>query len=130
MSAIEQNLFTYLSTYAGLTALISTRIYPNHILQGATLPNVTYFRVSTPRVASHDSSSIGSELSHPRIQFSSWATTYASCKAINDQLRKALQGNPTVTGIQSSLSADEVIRYEPDTELFHGVNDFIVWAVE
>jgi hypothetical protein len=100
MTVIDESLFSYLSTYAGLTALVSNRVFAFKIPQGATLPCVTFQRISTPRVPSHDSVGIGNELAHPRFQFDAWADSYAGAKAINDQLRAALHGKTGLIGTQ------------------------------
>jgi len=100
MSVLEESLYGYLSTYAGLTALVSDRVYAFRIPQGATLPCVTFQRIDTPRILAHDTSGIGSNLAYPRFQFDAWATTYASAKAINDQIRAALNGKTGLIGTQ------------------------------
>ena len=46
---LEEALYTYLSTYAGLIALTSTRIYPEEKPQNCIMPAVVYSRISTPR---------------------------------------------------------------------------------
>jgi hypothetical protein len=88
---IEAGLVYKLTTTAGLTALISTRTYLERIPQGATLPCLTYQRISTPRLLAHDTSG-SAGTAHPRFQFDAWATTYSSAKAITDALRAALNG--------------------------------------
>ena len=100
MTVLEESLYSYLSTYAGLVSLISTRVYAFRIPQEATLPCMTYQRISTPRDLTHDTAGAGSDLAHPRFQFDAWATTYASAKAIADQLRAALNGRRGLTGTQ------------------------------
>lgn len=44
---LEEALYRRMSTYAELTALVSTRIYPNTIPQDATLPAVSYQKISS-----------------------------------------------------------------------------------
>jgi hypothetical protein len=130
MAVLEEGLYAYLSTYAGLTSLISTRVYPLVIPQGATLPCLTYQRISTNRSLSHDSSGIGSELTSSRFQFDAWATTALSAKAITDQVRAALNGKKgtmaSVT-IQAGLVDDEQSLFEPDTKLYRSRSDFFIW---
>lgn len=130
MAVLEEGLFTYLSTYAGLVSLIEARVYPDFMPQGATLPCLTYQRISTPRNLSHDTSGIGSDLAHPRFQFTTWATTKESAKAINEQVRAALNGHTGTTGgvtINTALVADERYRYEPEIQLHSYQSDFIIW---
>jgi phage tail sheath gpL-like len=100
MTVLDESLFSYLSNYAGLTALVSTRVYAFQIQQGATLPCVTFQRIDTPRELTHDASGTGSDLAHPRFQFDVWAETYAAAKAINDQVRAALNGKTGLIGSQ------------------------------
>jgi hypothetical protein len=133
---IEEGLGSYLSTYGGLVALIGARVYLNRIPQKATLPLLTYQRISTPRLLSHDTSGL-TGTAHPRFQFDAWAGTYATAKAINDQVRAALNGHTgTVTigadsvVIQAALVNDE--RYNPDLDagLERISSDYIVWHLE
>jgi len=100
MTVLDESLFSYLANYAGLVSLVSTRVYPFSMPDDATLPCVTFQRIDTPRELSHDSSGIGNELAHPRFQFDAWAETYASAKAINDQIRAALNGKTGLIGSQ------------------------------
>lgn len=100
MTVLDESIYSYLSNYAGLTALVSNRVYAFRIPQEATLPCVLFQRISTPRELSHDSSGIGNELAHPRFQFDAFAETYASAKAINDQIRAALNGKTGLIGSQ------------------------------
>lgn len=133
MAVLEEGLYTYLTTFAGLTALISTRVYAFRIPQGGTLPCVTYQRISTPRELSHDSAGIGNELAHPRFQFDAWATTYASAKAISDQLRSALNGHKSTTGsvtVNGILVQDERTSFEPETSLFRVSCDYVIWHTD
>jgi len=100
MTVLDESLYSYLANYSGLTALVSDRIYAFRIPQEATLPCVIFQRIDTPRELSHDSSGIGNELAHPRFQFDAYAETYASAKAINEQIRAALNGKRGLIGSQ------------------------------
>lgn len=133
MAVLEEGLVTYLKTVAGLTALISTRIYAFAIPQEATLPCVTYQRISTPRYPSHDTSGASGNLSRPRVQFDAWATTYSSAKAITDQLRAALNGKKGSTGgvtLQGALVVEEAPTYEPETKLYRSRSDYFIWILD
>jgi len=136
-AVLEQGLVSYLTQYAGLVSLISTRVYNFKIPQDATLPCLVYQRISTPRVLTHDTSGSGSDLSSPRFQFDAWATTSSSVKAITDQVRAAMNGKSGTIGtagnavtIQGALVDDEAPSYDPDTELFRSRSDYIIWHVD
>jgi hypothetical protein len=130
MAELETVLFTRLSTYAGLIALTSTRIYPLIMPQNPTLPAVTYQRIDGPRESAF-SAEMG--LAHPRIQVDSWAKTYAGAKAVATQVRTALQRwsseavDPVVLDCLLESDGDE---YEPDANIYRVRQDWIVWHRE
>lgn len=134
MATLDEGLYTYLSTFAGLTALVSTRVYAYKIPQGATLPAVTFQRISTARSLTHDTSGAGGDLSSPRFQFDAWATTYSSAKAIANQLRAALNGKKgtiaTGVSINAALVEDERPSYEPETNIYQISCDYFIWHVD
>lgn len=137
MAVLEEGLFSYLSTYAGLVALIGARVYPMRIPQGATLPCLTYQRISTPRILTHDSSGATGDLAHPRFQFDAWSPTQKAAKAITDQLRAALNGKqgsigtaPSNVTIRSALVESEVPDFDPETKLYRSRSDYFIWHEE
>jgi len=84
---IEEAMKAYLLTKTGLTALISTRIAPDDISDGLSLPCVVYQKTSD----SKDHFLTGqSNLERPVFQFSAYATTKATARAITNQLKTAL----------------------------------------
>lgn len=107
--SIESALFTALTGNAGLSALISTRIYPDAMPQGATLPCIVYQRISTPRTQGFGSTQ-AVIASRPRFQFSCWATTQASALAVCAALRTAL----LATSYPVTLESEYTMR-DPDT---------------
>lgn len=130
---IEEAIYSYLSTYAGLTALTSTRIYPGALPQKCTLPAIVYSRISTPRVHT-----MGNDpgLASPKFQFDIWAETLLSALGVKAQLKKALQDYSGTMGgaggvtVQAILLDDERQDYEPETKLHNIQMDFIIWHLE
>lgn len=136
MITIEEGLFAYLSTNAGLVALISTRVYPNKLPETVTLPALTYQRIDSPRVHTHDTSG-ATGTAYPRFQFDAWATTYASAKAITDALRAALNGyrgtmgtGGTAVTVQGALVQDESFDDFADAGMLRISSDYIIWHLE
>jgi len=134
--SIEAGLVYKLTNTAGITALVSTRVYLETIPQGATLPCITYQRISTPRLTAHDTSGSAGTAS-PRFQFDAWATTYASARAIADALRAALNGyKGTITSGADSVVVQSILidgeSSEPD--LVAGLarirSDYVIYHVE
>ncbi len=137
MTVLEEGLYSYLSGYAGLTALIGTRIYPVRLPQGALLPCLTYQRMTTPRIMTHDTSGMSGTLAEPRLQFDAWAETYKECKDITDQVRAALNGktgsigtSPNAVTIRAALVDNELSEYYADVELYRIMSDYIIWQEE
>lgn len=137
MTTVEQGLVSYLTGYAGLTALVSTRIYPYMIPQDATLPCVTYQRIGTPRTLTHGDTGATGTLARPRIQFSCWAATLSSAMDIAYQLRAALNGKkgsigtaPNNVTVRAILVDNELDDRDPETKLFRVIADYLVWQEE
>lgn len=118
---IETDIFTRLSTFAGLMALIGTRIYPDLLPQNPTLPAVTLFKVSNPREITHSGDS---SLQHPHYQFSCWALTYGQVWAVAEQVRLALQG---LTSAGVGIYDNGYDLYDEETGYYHVAVDIIIW---
>lgn len=127
---LEESLYAYLKTHAGLNALVGTRIYPLILPQPPTLPAVTYFKIS--RVNQRTMGNPTDVLKRVRVQFSCWATTYAGAKAIAEQVMAALQdfrGEMGGTGGVQVLDGDVINEqdlYETDTGIYHVPVDVLI----
>lgn len=119
---IEADLYTRLSGFAGLTALVSTRIYPLVIPQDGALPAVAYQRISAIRT-----SSMGEDdgIVRARFQVTVWDTTFDSIRAVAEQIRQALQ-RYTTSGIQAIYFLNETDLYDPETLEYGSALDFEV----
>ena len=100
MSTIEDVLFARLSGFAGLTALVSTRIYPLKLPQSPVYPACVYLRASTGReqLMGNDAGIV-----RPRFQVSTYAQKYSDATSglieTAEQVRLALQRyRATVSG--------------------------------
>lgn len=133
MAVLEEGIAAFLIADAAIGAVVADRIYPMMIPQGATIPCLTYQRISTPRITTHDSSGSTGDLAHPRFQFDAWAETQKSAKAISDVLRGVLHGKTGAMGgvtIRAALADNEVPEYVPDIELYRSRSDYIIWHQE
>lgn len=120
---IEEDLYSYLSTYAGLVALVDTRIYPLVGPQKVTAPYCTYQKISPGRMYSHSGFS---GLSKPRMQVSCYGSTYAQVKAVAAQVIAAVEAWPGASNIQAAFVENELDMYDPETGLYHVPVDFFV----
>lgn len=136
MITIEEGLVYHLKANAGIVTLVSDRVFPNKLPQTITLPAITLQRISTPRVLTHDTSGL-TGTAHPRIQFDAWGATYASCKAVTDAIRAAINGykgtmgaGATAVTVQGALIDDERYDNSPDTGMHRIMSDYIIWHLE
>lgn len=135
MSVIEEAVCKILKDAAGVAAIVSTRIYPQVIPQGGTMPAITYQRISGPRLRSLAGAST---LAHPRFQINCWATTYKGASQLEDAVRAAFDdylGTVLSVGIQAvDLQDDgdmlEVAEEQRDRRRFGRRMDFEIWHVE
>lgn len=126
---IEETLFTRLSTYANLTALIGTspvRLYPVIMPEGTVKPAVTYQLISKPTEAA-----MGTDpgLAHARYQFTAWAETMTAARNVIKQVRLALERYRT-TGLQDCLVESEYDLHDDAAYIFGRGLDVIVHHTE
>ena len=108
-------LYTYLSTYSGLSTIIGTRIYPDTLPQNVTYPAATYQYVDEDEI---DTFEQPNTLISPTYQFDSYATTRAVADSIADQLRLAFKNYSGVMGGTGgvTVSGVELISRNTSTE--------------
>jgi len=127
---IEEALYTRLTGYAGLAALIGARVYPDKAPQDATYPLVVYQRVSGPRVHSHQGFS---NLAYPRFQFTAWADDFKEVRELAAQVKLALDGYAGTVGsetIYAILIGNELDIFNNATNRNGALIDAVVWHKE
>lgn len=109
---IEAGLVAYLNARAGLTAIVSDRIYPLLVPQaekGApdNYPAATYQIIDEPN--EHSLAGV-SQLAHPRVQLTGWGRTYGAALQVRDALVDAMDGFRGTMGtftVSPCLKVDE-----------------------
>lgn len=127
---ITEALYTKLSSTAGLTALVSTRIYPDLMPQSPTLPAVTYQMISNVREERHRGQTGDAR---PRFQLTCWAATALAAAAVANQVRlavMAMSGTIAAVAITGVWNAGETRGYEPDTLRYFSAIDFFIAHTE
>ena len=133
MAVLEEGIAAFLIADATIHAKVADKIYPMMIPQGATLPCLTFQRISTPRIVTMDSSGATGDLTSPRFQFDAWGVTQKEVKAISDALRTVLHGKTGATGgvtIRAALAENEAPEFDPESELYRSRSDYIIWIEE
>lgn len=82
------DLRTYLLAQSGVSTLIGTRMYPNTLPQGATLPAVVYHRISGTHVESLGGIKAAGTC---RVQLDGYAATRLAADAVGDAIVAALR---------------------------------------
>lgn len=134
---IESALYSYLSNKASITALVSTRIYPEVGPNDAGYPFITYITVTGDQ--QHDMSG-ASGLTNVRMQIDAWADIIADRVSVSEALRNALDGFTGNMGtenlnIRSCFLADYSTLRETEPEgrgqpIYRASLDFSIWHVE
>jgi len=125
---IEKAITSILKNSADVAALVGTRVYAFRLPQNATLPAITYHRVSTYRLITHDQTSTG--LSNPRFQFNLYANSIDVCKQMSAAVRKAFLGyqaevgTTTKVSIYAILPESEIDIIEADLDLYYTMVDY------
>jgi len=84
MSAIGEALRTKLLSYAAVSTLIGQRMYPDALVQNATMPAVVYYVTSTERESHLQGLS---KLAHARFTIECYALTRTTASAISRAIR-------------------------------------------
>jgi len=131
MAEVEKGIYARLTGQSGVTNLVRTNIYPGIAPLNASFPYLTYFKVSGPRIHAMKSDP---GLACPRIQVSTWSTSYSQLKAIALQVRTALQDFSGTTGgvtFQRIFFENEYDLPEVDIKakkIYHHIaQDYIAW---
>lgn len=83
-SDVGKALRTKLLSYAGVSALVGQRMYPDALLQNATLPAIVYSKISTQR--DHTTGDV-TRLAHARFQLDCYGTSRDSSNDISHAIR-------------------------------------------
>lgn len=122
--SIEAVIYSRLSGFAGLAALVGNRIYPIVVPQDAPLPAVVYRRSDTiPRepLISRDTGTVQPIMEITAIVETGGAgTPYDVLCAIADQIRLALQRwHDIAAGVSDTYILGEIDDYEPESRTFY-----------
>ena len=126
MADVTEALYSQLAATAGLTALVSTRIYPDLMPQPPTLPAVVYQMISNVREERHGGQTGDAR---PRFQVTCWASTALAAAAVAVQVRlavMAMSGTIAAVAVIGAWNAGESRGYEPDTLRHFVAVDFFV----
>lgn len=116
MSAIGEAFRTKLLSYSTVSTIVGQRMYPDALKQGATIPAIVYYVISTDR--EHYVGGL-TKAAHARIQIDCYAATRTAASALSKAIRET--GIDSFTGTVSNYqfqgvefdSGDEYIQEPP-----------------
>jgi hypothetical protein len=125
---LEEALRGQLIAYAPLAALVGDRVYQMQLTETATLPAVSFFRISTVPLSHRNISHFG----RVRVQVDGWAESAAEIGTLRHHLKSALVGwqqgaDPRVDG---TLLQDDRTIIEPQLGRWRASIDFTFFAEE
>ena len=125
---LNQEIFRQLTTYPGLAALISDRVFPMGVAIQKTsplgLPYVTHHRVA--EVPTYTSARRAATLDEMHVQFDIWAGDPDSARNTAAQLKAALD-NWTSPAVNRAFIRHDSDFYESDTKLYRVSVDAQIW---
>jgi hypothetical protein len=122
MSTSGEDLYSVLSAHAGLTALVSDRIYPVEAEQFIVLPLVVFTQISTSPNATHGEGVTDATLDTVDYQIDCYAESPLIAEQILAQVRLAVEGS-SLLGLMRSRRA---LSRAEDADA-HGVTgDFLI----
>lgn len=122
MTTPTEAVYTVLQNFAGLTALVSTRVYAILMPQDPTVPAVTFQRITAERVSTLAPAG-GNGVERARIRVIAWGKTLAECQAVAEQVRQAMNAATTFK-VEHLVEIDD---FENDTLLYSVLTDYAVW---
>jgi hypothetical protein len=118
---IQSDLFAALGQYAGLSALVGTRIYPDVAPEDVVRPYVVWQEVATVPVNGIDGHH---SLNNYRIQIVSLDTTALRARAVAVQVRAAMAAAIAFKSIEVDFGTAD---FEVGSKVFGMRSDFSVW---
>ncbi len=128
MNNVEAVLYSKLTSFAGVTALVADRVYPLLAPQDITRPFITYQRISSPRIKNLQGASYTAQT---RFQIDCYALSYMAARELSGQVRLALDGWSNLTTAvaikgSSLINDSDFPVTETDPKLYRVMMEFLI----
>lgn len=121
--SVEKDITTFLLNKDDISSLVGQRVYPIRLIDGVSLPALTYMRVSSTRERSHD----GTYRISPNLQIDCWGNTYAEARELADTVIDTLDNFTGIWTNQISIfNIDDRDISESETGIYHIITEFEV----
>jgi len=123
---LSNAIYDLLSTDAGVSAIVGTRIYPLLIEQGADMPAIAYTLISNTRVPALNADTT---ITEARVQVDLYGNTFDSVVLLADAVRVAAQRyagtNATVVILDIIIESESHSR-DDTADLFRVSTDLMI----
>ena len=119
---LEESIYSYLSNYAGLTALVDKKIFPLIVPENVILPAVIYQQISsiiTESIYRDDGTA------WVNVQFKILGTSYSNSKAIAKQVKTAFFNFSGVMG-SGGVNVGAVRRISDDLDFYDDEKEYSI----
>lgn len=130
MADIWKALPYHLIQNSGLSALISSRVYPIRLPQGTTLPAICYQDISAAFTQAHGEKSA---LPRPRFQFTIYSETVEVANSVGAALKACIDGykgnmgtGAYITKVEACLLKNELSNDDPETGVYLRYQDYVI----
>jgi len=123
---IENAIYSRLSGFAGLSALVNARIYPLHLPQKPSYPCVAYRRVSSKPISLL---AADTDIMESTFDIASFSKEEDESFIVAEQIRLALQrwsGTEATVVVMDCMLLNIDQNYEPDLEIYESELSFMV----
>ena len=115
---IEDAIYSRLAGFAGLSALVGTRIYPMHLPQKPNFPCLAYRRVSSSPI---NALAVDTDIMTCNFDVASFSKTADECYSVAEQIRLSLQrwqGTESGVVVMDCMITNIDQDYQPDLEIY------------
>jgi hypothetical protein len=123
--AIQSLVYTALAGYAGVSALVAARVFPDIAPQDTVKPYVVWQEVALTQASDLSGSAESSGLNNYLVQVTSWSRKATEARDLDYQVRLAMIAG---AGFKSVHRDSRAMGYEADTKLFGSQSDFSLWV--
>ncbi|MGE5390905.1 MAG: DUF3168 domain-containing protein [Deltaproteobacteria bacterium] len=121
----EADLFNQLSGYAGLSALVGLKIYPDHVPQNVDAPYLSYLEIYRDKNYTYTGYTGTSTIS---IQISVFAPTRDQVRSVADEVDRSMDEWPlTNSKVGFAYQDNEVSTWREDLNLYEIDMDFDIF---
>lgn len=124
---LRETVYARCTTFAGLSALIGTRCYPDRLPEDVAYPALVHhtpISSSNEAFRTHDVGMTG--MAWSRIQFDSYAATGDGAAALADQVYAAWDGYKDSCVVGVAWQANRITTYEAGLKTWRVITDIMI----